>query len=174
MPLPAVEAPLATVTRASDVQGGTSVDAEHRLGGWPYLTAAGLLGAALLGYFIFGGSDEPKQRESPVTIDEVEEDLDEQPATTRPARPALPQPEKDAERTTALETVEATLNASNLWATVRAGGENDRTVSVRSASCDDDEIRPLLREAGPDLKTAGFVLIQCVAEHGELIFEQPL
>jgi hypothetical protein len=173
MPLPTVEAPLATATRASEIQGGTSVD-DGGSSWLPWAIAAVLLagGVAALA-LLFGGEEESKPAPAEVAEVATEVPEEEQQAPGVPA-PKASEPEKDSAKTEALETLQNNLNGANLWATVTIAGDDDAAVSVRSASCDDAEIRPVLAEAGPGLKSLGFSSVRCLAEHGELIFETEL
>lgn len=175
MPLPKVEAPLATATKASQVQGGTAVVAESSRSGALLGLGLFVLVAALVAVLVFRDDDSPKsaaqteEGAEPAPLSEAVPD--DQPVGIDINEKA---PSAEELREAALSQLEEKLNAASLWSTVSVSSSSDSVISVVTGTCEDPDMRPVLAEAAGALRGVGFTALECVAKHGELLFELPL
>jgi hypothetical protein len=83
----------------------------------------------------------------------------------RPAQPAGPDPR------TAAADLERSLGRQRLWSSVQVIGGR---VEVRSGSCADPAIGPVIDGAQPTLRSAGLTRLRCLAQSGAVVFERDL
>jgi hypothetical protein len=67
--------------------------------------------------------------------------------------------------------LERTLKRMRLWATVEV---SSRTVDVRSSSCNDKAMQPVLDGVMPRFKAAGLTRLRCVEQSGAVVFSRDL
>jgi hypothetical protein len=67
--------------------------------------------------------------------------------------------------------LERALARRRLWSSVQASGER---VDVRSGSCAEPEMGPLIDAARPALRGAGLTRLRCLAQSGAVVFERDL
>lgn len=63
------------------------------------------------------------------------------------------------------------LTRQRLWSTVEASG---RSLIVRSASCGDAQLMPIIDAAAPALRQAGLTKVRCLEQSGAVAFERDL
>jgi hypothetical protein len=148
--------------------GGTAVDSKR----FP-VSAVVIAGVALVavisGYFLFrkhGNAEAAPPTETDTTTATAADDTDTgaAPPTTF-APPAPIHPEDVASE------LERTLKRMHLWATVEVGSS---TVDVRSGSCSDPAIKPVLDSAAPRFKKAGLTRLRCLEDSGAVVFSREL
>lgn len=178
MPLPKVEGPLATATKASHVKGGTVLaDDESPLMLW-VLGALLLIGIGVAIVVLLGDdkSAVPAQavaREDMVAAEgRVNSQISTDPEIGMATQPG--EPSDAEERRRALSNLDQTLSDARLWATVSVDSEDANAVSVVSSACEQAEMRPSLQSSAAPLLALGFASIRCVAKHGALVFELKL
>jgi hypothetical protein len=99
------------------------------------------------------------------------------PAPAAPAAPAPPPRPLDIPAAgrpnpgAAAAELERALGRQRLWSTVQASGER---VEVRSGSCADPAIGPVIDAARTALRGAGLTRLQCLAQSGAVVFERDL
>lgn len=64
-----------------------------------------------------------------------------------------------------------TLERAHLWSTVEIVGDH---VDVRSSSCGDPAIRPVLDGAASSFKAAGLTRLRCLEQSGTVVFQRDL
>ncbi len=179
MPLPKFEAPLATVTKAGQVKGGTSIE-EEESGSGMMLVAGGVALVALIGVVLVVRKDDPKPTLD--RRDQVRERRGQE-------RDVAPRPNDDSQigistepeelspeqqRRAALAELGQSLSEARLWATVGLDPSAEGIISIVSSACEQDEMQPTLLASAAALKEVGFSAIRCVAKAGAQVFELPL
>lgn len=158
-------------SRVAGDPGGTSANAPRK----PFPTALVVLGIVGVGgaialYFALRGGNSPAASETAGTAET---------ATTAPATPnneptpvmPSPSPATTPHPEAAAGELERTLKHMHLWATVDVRGS---TVDVRSGSCSDTAIKPVIDAAAPRLKAAGLVQLRCLEQSGTVVFTRGL
>lgn len=160
---------------ATQVEGGTSVTEETRR--WPLFAA---IGAALVGTILIitlgrGSDDKPKatpqvqptdqtDTTQPTTDDNRGPVIDNTAPTTQ-TQPTGPDPAALA------SSLQADLKRQRLWATVSIDGTR---VEVRSGSCGDPAMGPILDGASAGFKAAGLTKLRCVEQSGRVVTDRDL
>lgn len=67
--------------------------------------------------------------------------------------------------------VERALRRQRLWATVEVTGDR---VNIRSGSCSDPNMGPMLDAAAAALRAAGILKLRCLEQSGAVVFERDL
>ncbi|MBA3392923.1 MAG: hypothetical protein H0T89_09780 [Deltaproteobacteria bacterium] len=67
--------------------------------------------------------------------------------------------------------VERALRRQRLWATVEVAGDR---VNIRSGSCSDPGMVPMLDAAAAALRSAGILKARCIEQSGAVVFERDL
>jgi hypothetical protein len=158
--------------RASAVEGGTAVEAPSR--GTATLVGLGALLLAAIGliaYFALRKGPAAKakviptvQLQAPSTPDPEPANVPDQPAQAQalPTRPNA---------TDVAGELERALKKQRLWSTVEViGGRAD----VRSSSCSDPAMAPMLDGAAPSFKAAGLTKLRCVEQSGQVVTDRDL
>jgi hypothetical protein len=168
---PKCQAPLPG-RRVQTVAGGTAVEGGGRL---PILPLAGgavvLLGLIL--YFVLGKSDAAK----PATVEPVAGSAEETTTDPPEATTPLPLPVDDVrdpnriDPTAVGRDLERALKNQRLWSTVEVVG---RDVEVRSSSCRDANMIPMVDAARAALRNAGLTRLRCLENSGAVVFERGL
>ncbi len=154
---------------ATQVEGGTAVLPSARKGSLYAVIGAVVVGIAILVYL--GVRDGDKPAAAPAVTEEPEATgavaepapLAEQPEA--PAQPTGPSPAEVAAR------LERDLRKQRLWSTVSVVGDR---VEVRSGSCADPAIGPLLDGAVPALKASGLTKLRCLEQSGRVVTDRDL
>lgn len=155
---------------ATPVEGGTAVQTTRR-GPWLAVVGLALIGLALLIYF---GLRTPKASHAQAAPAPVE---------NTPAQPAENAASPEAPEATAAAApagpsavdvaanLEKALKKAHLWSTVGVVGDH---VDVRSGSCSDPGIAPLLDGAAPSFKAAGLTRMRCLEQSGRVVTDRDL
>lgn len=154
------------------IQGGTSVEETSR-GPLIAAIASGLAILGVLAYFATrGGDDKPTVAPvvapttvQPTTAGPTDTPVPFQDDRPRPAQPSGPDP------TTVAGNLERDLKRQRLWSNVTINGNR---VEVRSASCGDPAMGPLLDASAPDFKAAGVTRLRCVEQSGRVVSDREL
>lgn len=158
--------------KSTIVEGGTAVDRRGRI---PLvaLIAVGVLGAGTLLYFALrGGGDKPAQAVTTPT-----ENPDQTPTETPPTGPDMTDttPTQNAnaapDPVAVADSLERSLKRERLWSTVSVEGAR---VDVRSSSCSDPKMRPLLDASVASFKAAGLTKLRCLEQSGAVVFDRDL
>ena len=162
--------------------GGTAVDEAAASGSRTPLFAAlgaGVVIAIVLAVVLGGsGSSKPATAATPGSA-AADEDSDEpdQPAQAQPTLtdepPGLSTPQV-APGTSAREAaaqLDRELKRQRLWGTVTVF---DSRVDVRSGSCDDKDMAPVIDAARSRLSGAGLTRLRCLSQSGAVVFERDL
>jgi hypothetical protein len=158
--------------RASAVEGGTAVEPEGR-GGIALIGLVGLvlLAGGLITYLaVRKGPAAPTkaapsaQVAEPNTPDPEPTNTPDQP-TQAQAQPTGPNPADIA------GGLERALKKQRLWSTVEVTGAR---ADVRSGSCSDPAMAPMLDGAAPAFKAAGLTKLRCVEQSGRVVTDRDL
>jgi hypothetical protein len=153
---------------AKHLEGGTAVTGDARRGPLLAVLGAVLVGVAILIYFGVRKTDAPAAR--PMAVESVEE-----PTTT--AEPVTPDQPETADQPTGPSAVdvaaslERTLRKQRLWSTVSVVGDR---VDVRSGSCGDAAMAPMLDGAASSFRAAGLTKLRCLEQSGRVVTERDL
>lgn len=154
---------------STQVEGGTAVQPTARKGSLYAVIGAVVVGIAVLVYL--GARDGDKPAAAPAVTEEPE-------PTAAPAEPApvAEQPEAPAPPTgpdpvEVAARLERDLRKQRLWSTVSVVGDR---VEVRSGSCNDAAMSPLLDGAAPALKAAGLTRLRCLEQSGRVVTDRDL
>ena len=165
--------------------GGTSV--EERA--FPIVpVAAGAIAVGVLLMLVLGGSRGPDR---PPASPADEADSAAEPTVAAPMAPAnaappplptgaaaapvarppdIPSPAEPSPGAVTAE-LERALGRQRLWSSVQATGER---VDVRSGSCAEPEMGPVIDAAQAALRGAGLTRLRCLAQSGAVVFERDL
>ena len=168
---PKCQAPLPRrAARVTIDPGGTAVPPRPP---FPYAVVIGavvVIGGAIIGLVAWHGhrrapsADAAVQAAAPASGHPT--DLDPGAAALPPESQPGPMP-ADA----VAAQLEQRLKHLHLWATVEVGTS---TVDVRSDSCSDPAIQPVIAPAIPRFKAAGLTRLRCVEESGTIVFTRDL
>jgi len=170
---PKCQAPLPK-KRGITVAGGTAVAGS---GGLPIvpIIAVGAVVLVVILYFALSKSPpkkvEPKQEED--TTEEPTDDTADQnavnpvPVPDDNNRPTGNKADPDA----TAQDLERALRRQRLWSTVEVV---DKTVEVRSGSCRDEQMMPMVNAARRALHDVGLTRLRCVEQSGAVVFEREL
>lgn len=168
---PKCQGPLPSARRAITT-GGTALASSG--GGLPILPIA-IAGVVVLGlvlYFTISKGDPPKQAvdDTPAGSDEEISDEVQQP-TVNPV-PVLDEPDPNrVDPNATAKDLERALRRQRLWASVEVVGKD---VEVRSGSCRDEQMIPMVDAAKNALRAAGLTRVRCVEQSGAVVFEREL
>jgi hypothetical protein len=160
--------------RKQTAMGGTAVDSGGSKTGLIILLSIAIVGGGVITYLGLRSSKastpapiaSPTTQQPDVTPTETDEPSGpEQPDTTRPNQPAAPDPGVVADR------LEKSLKHERLWSTVSVEGAR---VDVRSGSCSDPKMAPILDATAPSLKAAGVTRLRCVEQSGSVVSDRDL
>lgn len=158
--------------RASTVTaGGTSSSGSGGVSPTVIVIAVAVLGAVIAVFALRSGGDTPAPVEAPSTVatpeaptDRPVAEPDETPAPTA-APPAASDP------TIAVRDLDRALKKERLWGTVEVVGSG---VDVRSGSCRETTMMPVVDAAIPALREAGVTRVRCLEQAGSVVFEREL
>jgi hypothetical protein len=154
------------------VQGGTAVEEKSR-GPLIRVIALGVGTIAASACFATrGGGDKPAAPPTvaPAPEQQAEPDQTDTPVPfaddgPRPEQPTGPDP------ATVGKNLERDLKRQRLWSTVTVNGNR---VEVRSGSCSDPAMGPLLDASAPDFRAAGVTRMRCVEQSGRVVSDREL
>jgi hypothetical protein len=160
--------------RASAVQGGTTIEESS--------SRAPALAVALVGVVVVGGAiaffamrkKEPAAA-PPVPVAHVQDVTHPEPQTEAPVQEPTPAAATIAPRGPSSSDIaadlERALKKQRLWATVSVIGVR---AEVRSNSCGEKAMVPMLDGAAPAFKASGLTKLRCVEESGRVVSERDL
>ncbi len=134
----------------------------------------------LVGYLIFGrggnAATKPATTDPTATTDDQTDDT--APSTTptpaAPPGPTVPDDRGSPNRVDPEATardLERALRRERLWSSVEVVGTS---VEVRSGSCRDENMLPMIDAARTALHNAGLTRLRCVEQSGAVVFERQL
>ncbi len=138
------------------------------------IVLAASVGIAIVLVVVLGGRGGSKTASTTTTPTTEEPD---EPTTQAPTaqldEPTLTptQPATNTEAQSAAIELERELKRQRLWGTASV---IDQRVDVRSGSCDDKGMGPLIDAARPRLQGAGLTKLRCLAQSGAVVFERDL
>lgn len=153
---------------STQVEGGTAVLPTARKGSLYAVLGAVVVGIAILVYLGVRDDDKPaaapavEEPEATATTDEPAPAVE---PTEPAAQPTGPNPAEVAGR------LERDLRKQRLWSTVNIIGDR---VEVRSGSCADPAMAPLVDGAVPALKAAGLTKLRCLEQSGRVVTDRDL
>lgn len=157
---------------ATVVSGGTSVEEKSR-GPLIAMIASGVAIVGVIAYFATRGGGDDKKRVTPVVAPTVEQPIAANPTETPVPFQDEPRPQRPAGLDPAVVggNLERDLKRQRLWSTVTVTGNR---VEVRSGSCSDPGMGPLLDAAAGDFKAAGVTRMRCVEQSGRVVSDREL
>lgn len=160
--------------RHSTVEGGTAVEAPSRnLPAIAALIGAVVIGGGIIAFFALRGDDKKPAAARPATTTDdtaapetaAPPVTPDQPAPTQTTAPRGPQAEDIAAQ------LERELQKQRLWSTVSVIGGR---VDVRSSSCSEPAMAPMLDGAAPAFKAAGLTKLRCLEQSGGVVTDRDL
>lgn len=159
--------------RPSAVEGGTAVEAPSR--GGPMLiglVAVVLAAGGVIAYLATRKDAAPTTRAAPTAQpDDPGTPVPETPTTPDQPAQTQAQPAAGPSPVDIAGELERALKKQRLWATVEVTGSR---ADVRSGSCSDPAMAPMLDGAAPSFKAAGLTKLRCVEQSGRVVTERDL
>lgn len=155
---------------ATAVVGGTAVDTKSRGPLFAVIAGALVLGAIVAYIGLRSSKPDPRQ-ESAAAPAQPQVAQPEAPTETlaaaevRPTTPTAPDP------TAVASDLERNLRKLRLWSTVSVEGSR---VDVRSGSCADPAMAPVLDTSVASLKAAGLTKLRCLEQSGRVVSDRDL
>ena len=166
---PKCKKPLPRRAETAPVEGGTAVQTKQR---GPLLAIVGvaLIGLALIIYFGLRKPNQSQAQPAPAPAEPTPAPAEtaaapEAPEATGPTAPTGPSANDVA------TNLEKALRKARLWSTVGIVGDH---VDVRSGSCSDPQMTPLLDGDAPSFKAAGLTRIRCLEQSGRVVTDRDL
>jgi len=163
----------ARTQRSAGDPGGTALARK----GFPISAVIVALGAAAAIILVFGVRNGGPPTEAAAALPEPVQavDLDRQrrvvpPVATPAAAPAAPEPGAQDPAAAATD-LERTLRKQRLWGRAVIAGPR---IDVRSGSCADPAMRPMIESKQPLLRSAGLTRLRCLEQSGAVVFERDL
>lgn len=157
--------------RAAAIEGGTAVESASRGPLLVVLAVAVLIVAAFIAFFALRAKDDKTTPSVPIAAPEPV-------APPEPTTVAVPEPTTQTQTaprapsaTELAAELERNLNRQRLWSKVTVDGPR---LDVRSGSCADPAMAPLLDAAAPSFKAAGLTNLRCVEQSGQVASERDL
>jgi hypothetical protein len=159
--------------RPSAVEGGTAVEAPSRNGPVLIGLAAVVLAAGGAIAYFATKKDKPAATSAVPTVQTDEPDTNEPDNPNTPDLPTGPTPVQPTgpNATDVAAELERGLKKQRLWSTVEVTGGR---VDVRSGSCNDPAMVPMLDGAAPSFKAAGLTKLRCVEQSGRVVTDRDL
>ena len=155
------------------VEGGTAVDSTSKAPLAAIIVVA-IAGIGLIMWLGLRGSDKkpttPAANQPTVTQEAPSNVVappsgPAAPTTTTRTQPTGPDPG------TVTDRLEHALKKERLWSTVSFDGNR---VDVRSGSCSDPKMAPILTATAPQLKAAGLTRLRCLEQSGQVVTDRDL
>jgi hypothetical protein len=155
--------------RGPAIEGGTAVQPTASRGPLFAIIGAVVIGVAILVFVASRKSDKPAPQSTPVAAPQPAATPTEQPpAAEQPEAPAQPTGPSAADVAAELERG---LKKQRLWSTVTIVGDH---VDVRSGSCSDPAMAPMLDGVAPSFKAAGLTKLRCLEQSGRVVTDREL
>jgi hypothetical protein len=153
--------------RPSQVVGGTAVQTKSHVPLFAVIGAV-VIGLGIIAFFGLRTSDkpaaQPSARVAPTATTATPE------AAPTPAQPEVQTPTGPNAIEVAAD-LERSLKRKRLWATVGVVGDR---ADVRSGSCSDPAMEPMLEAAAPSFKAAGLTKLRCLEQSGRVVTTRDL
>jgi hypothetical protein len=158
--------------RATTVSaGGTSSASSGGMSPAMILLAVAVLGGGIAVFALRGGSDKPALAETPPPAVAPESPV-ERPVAEPDDVPTPTAAQAVAnDPTIAVRDLDRALKKERLWGTVEVVGSG---VDVRSGSCREATMMPVVDAAIPALREAGVTKVRCLEQAGAVVFEREL
>jgi hypothetical protein len=167
---PKCRRPLPSSKIATAAVGGTAIASTSRKLPLVAVIAVAVIGGGIIAYIgLRSTSAADKPAPEPTATDETPAEDQAPPSGPIEAPNTEPSPEQLASR--AAQDLERTLKRKRLWSTVSIIGDK---VDIRSGSCDDPAMTPVLDEAVPSLKAAGLTKMRCLEQSGRVVSDRDL
>jgi len=167
---PKCQAPLPLRRAQTAAAGGTALD-EGGIPLIPILLGVAAVGIVIAVFALRGGSEDKPAPTEPV-VAPTEPDDDEPTPSEVDVSPTLsPVAPAAADPTSAVRALERALAKQRLWATVEVVGSG---VDVRSSSCREPAMMPILQAAIPPLQEGGVTKLRCLEQGGAVVIEREL
>jgi hypothetical protein len=154
--------------KSSHVEGGTAVPSARR---GPLL---GVIGVAVLAlaFVIYFALDKPtKPAPQQAAPARAADDTSAPEPAQAPDQPAAPEPPAGPDAQDVAAGLARALEKQRLWSTVNIVGDR---VDVRSGSCSDPAMAPLLESAAHSFKAAGLTKLRCLEQSGRVVTDRDL
>jgi hypothetical protein len=151
------------------MEGGTAVEEKNR-GPLLAIIAAAVIGTGLIIYLGVRSTDKPKPAPTVAPAQPAE-------TTAADTAPAAPEPTETTAQPTGPDPVtvaadlEKNLRKQRLWSSVSVVGGR---VEIRSGSCSDPGMAPLVDAAAPSFKAAGLTKLRCLEQSGRVVTDRDL
>ncbi len=154
----------------STTAGGTSSLSEGGMSPWLVAAIVAAVGVGIVVFAMRGGGDKPASVDTaaPLAAPEKPPERPTEP-TENPTPTAVPAPAADP--TVAVRELDRALRKERLWGTIEVVGSR---VEVRTASCREATMMPVLDAAIPALRQAGVTKLRCLEQAGALVFEREI
>jgi len=164
--------PRAGMRRVAADPGGTTVERK----GFPIAAVIAALGvaAAIILVFGLGRGSQPTGAALPPLPPSIAAATPTPPRAPQPAAAPAPSSAPEAagqDLAAASADLEDTLRRQRLWGRVVITGQR---IDVRSGSCADPAMRPLIEGKKPLLHGAGLTKLRCLEQSGAVVFERDL
>jgi hypothetical protein len=153
------------------VQGGTAVEEKRR---WPLVAVlAGVAAAVIIAIVLASGGDKAAPTPSTTPTPQAEAPVE----ASTPAQPTFTDPNPTAQAPAGPDpavlaaALQQDLKRQRLWASVSVAGTR---VDVRSGSCGDPAMGPILDGAAPGFKAAGLTKLRCLEQSGRVVSDRDL
>lgn len=157
--------------RPSAVEGGTAVEAPGRSGALIGLIALILAAGGVLAYVALRKDKPATAKAVPTAQPEVPNAPTPQPSNV-PDQPAQAQAQPTGPNAIDVAAeLERALKKQRLWSTVEVTGSR---ADVRSSSCNDPAMAPMLDGAAPSFKASGLTKLRCVEQSGRVVTDRDL
>ena len=154
--------------KGTAIEGGTALAATRR-GPLLAVIAVAVISIALITFFGLRKGKKPAAA-GPTPVEQEESAAPEAPAPT-PDQPEQPAPPTGPNADDVAASLERGLKKQKLWSKVEIIGDH---VDVRSSSCSEPAMAPLLENAAPSFKAAGLTRIRCLEQSGRVVTDRDL
>jgi hypothetical protein len=171
----------------TNLSGGVAASGTSMGGGgsaavpWPAIAAGAVVVVGVLGFLILHHGGSAKAEAGPtssastpvVTVPQVGPSTVEQPeqAATPPAQTEVEAAPRGPSAREVGQDLKSALDRQRLWSDVSVGGDY---LEVRSSSCSDPAMGPMLDAAMPSARAAGLRQVRCVSRSGEVVSTRAL
>lgn len=153
------------------MEGGTAVQTSASKAPLIAVVAAVVVGIAVLAFWSTRSSDKRPAAATPVTEPAQPAPAQTEPALAQTDQAEAPQQPAGPDPASVAASLERTLRKQRLWSTVSVVGER---VEVRSGSCEDPAMVPLIDASVPSFKAAGLTKLRCLEQSGRVVTDRDL
>jgi hypothetical protein len=154
--------------RPSPVVGGTALEEKRR---FPVLALVIAAFAAIGVTVFFGLRSSEETVKKPVAVETPVADTPAPEPTGQADQPETDTTPAGPSAVDIAQNLEKALKRQRLWSTVTVIGGR---VDVRSGSCNDKAMTPLLDDAAPSFRAAGLTKLRCLEQSGAVVTQRDL